>query len=112
MITGININERMPFDIDGTIFILKPIKQKDKMLLSHRIKDAQDKKDNFGIIDSMIIALTKGVHEIKNIKIGEEVKTITEINEDTLEMLPIDIQQKLFEEIIKINTPQEKEIKN
>ena len=112
MITGININQKVPFEIDGTTFVLKPLKQKDKMLIGQGMDVLQKNQDVVMILERMNSALMKTIAEIQNIIIDGETKTLKEINEDVLEILPIEIKQEVFQKVLELNTPQVKEIKN
>lgn len=105
-ITGINIHETKDLNIEGTIFVLKLIKNTDKFKVVSTLSELESGKVKTGDIMEF---LKLGLKEIRNIVIDNESKTIKEINEETFDILPFEIVQDVLSGIAEFNFPTDTE---
>jgi hypothetical protein len=122
MITGILNDERIEYVLPQdtgelkTVFVLKPLTKKFMFSFSAGAAESDGKggtKVNFErMADKAFDALKAGIVEIKNLKVGKDIKNETVITDAVLECLPIDTLMELFNKIIELNKFGETEQKN
>lgn len=96
-----------------TIFVLGVLKKKDKMdFMSFSQTVDVEKTDLNVLMDANVKVIMTGVKKIKNIQIGDELKDIDVIDENTIEMLPSNVISEVAQVILEKNLLSEVEQKN
>jgi hypothetical protein len=132
MWTGINLQEEKRYTLKqdagqegAAVFVLKPLTNRDKirfMKFSSTLKITPEEvaaktinpEELDKIYENNIEAVKCALKRIENFRTEEtgEPKTITEITEKVLDMIPLEVIGELAAEIIKLNILNGKEIKN
>lgn len=111
MITGIDKSEQFEFvsaadkSDKPTRFILGCLPARQRMSAIMKIENGDE-------VAGMCDIVRSGLIKIVDIKVKGEAKTIEDITDDVIDMLPVNVIKELFVQILNINSMSEDEAKN